>query len=68
MQQQSIHQNVLSRAYKHISFAYHLHKLYYVVGEPAGTDPTRDKCRYYGKMWHWARDFRKKKREEAHLV
>jgi hypothetical protein len=33
-----------------------------------GRSEDRDKCRYCGISNHWARDCRKKKREEAHLV
>ena len=34
----------------------------------AAKEIARDQCRYCGKRGHWARDCRKKKREEAHLV
>lgn len=30
-----------------------------------GADPDRDKCRYCGKKGHWARECRKKQRDEA---
>src|SRR5664279_1436828 len=33
-----------------------------------GRGVSRDTCRYYGVAGHWAKDYRKKKREEAHLV
>jgi hypothetical protein len=40
-----------------------------VGGAGAGErEVDKDECRYCGKKGHWARDFRKKKREEAHLV
>nr|XP_051190220.1 uncharacterized protein LOC127303539 [Lolium perenne] len=36
-------------------------------GNPSGA-ARDDECHYCGKKGHWARDCRKKKREEAHLV
>jgi hypothetical protein len=38
------------------------------TGKNAGGGAARDdECRYCGKLGHWARDYRKKKHEEAHL-
>jgi hypothetical protein len=37
-------------------------------GKTSGGASRDDECRYCGKLGHWARDCRKKKREEAHLV
>ncbi|BBN09933.1 hypothetical protein MPTK1_4g23850 [Marchantia polymorpha subsp. ruderalis] len=39
------------------------------AGTGTGGGPTRDdECRYCGKRGHWARDCRKKKRKDAHLI
>ena len=36
--------------------------------QPEFSAASKDTCRYCGVAGHWARDCRKKKREEAHLV
>jgi len=37
-------------------------------GEPVSGAAKKDKCKYCGKKGHWARECRKKKRDEAHLA